>query len=63
MPELYWQKSTFSSGPQGECLNVAVTPDGAICLRESDAPRTVLTATRYGLAALLAGIKSGPSRH
>jgi hypothetical protein len=56
-PELHWQKSTFSTGPQGECLNVAAAPDGTIRLRESDAPRTVLTATQHGLAALLQGIK------
>ncbi|GHJ40060.1 DUF397 domain-containing protein [Streptomyces sp. TS71-3] len=62
MPELHWQKSTFSSGPQGECLNVAVAPDGTIRLRESDAPRTVLIATPHGLAALLEDIKGGAPR-
>jgi len=58
MPELHWQKSTFSGGPQGECLHVAAAPDGTIRVCESDTPRIVLTATRYGLAALLKDIKT-----
>ncbi|WP_255949103.1 DUF397 domain-containing protein [Streptomyces odontomachi] len=57
MPELHWQKSTFSSGPQGDCLNVAIASDGTIRLRESDAPRIVLTTTAHGLAALLQDLK------
>jgi hypothetical protein len=57
MPELHWQKSTFSSGPQGDCLNVAIAPDGTIRVRESDAPRIVLTTTPHGLAALLRDLK------
>jgi hypothetical protein len=61
MHELHWQKSTFSGGPQGECITLAAAPDGTIRLRESDAPRTVLTATPHELAALLRGIKCGAS--
>jgi Domain of unknown function (DUF397) len=60
MPELHWQKSTFSGGPQGECLHVATAPDGTIRVRESDAPRAVLTATVRELAAFLRGIKDHP---
>lgn len=62
MPELHWQKSTFSGNPQGDCLYIAAAPDGTIRLRESDAPGTVLTATPRELAALLAGIKRGAPR-
>ena len=62
MPELHWQKSTFSGGPQSDCLNVAAAPDGTIRLRESDAPGIVLIATPHELAAFLAGIKSGTPR-
>ncbi|MCX4699187.1 DUF397 domain-containing protein [Streptomyces sp. NBC_01373] len=53
MPELTWQKSTFSGGPQGECLYVATAPDGTIRLRESDTPDVILTAAPAGLAALI----------
>jgi hypothetical protein len=53
MPELTWQKSTYSGGPQGECLYVATAPDGTIRLRESDTPNVVLTTAPAGLAALI----------
>lgn len=61
MPELDWQKSTFSGGPQGKCVNVAAAPDGTIRLRESDEPRTVLATTPEGLAALLEHLRPRPS--
>ncbi|WP_327354610.1 DUF397 domain-containing protein [Streptomyces sp. NBC_01304] len=57
MSELDWQKSSFSGGPQGECVYVATTPDKTIHLRESDEPHTILTSTPQGLAALLAHLK------
>ncbi|MEU6676963.1 DUF397 domain-containing protein [Streptomyces sp. NPDC046925] len=53
MPELHWQKSSFSGGPEGECLYIATAPDGTIRLRESDAPDTVLSTAPGPLAALL----------
>ncbi|MGW6021132.1 DUF397 domain-containing protein [Streptomyces sp. NPDC055099] len=53
MPELHWQKSSFSGGPEGECLYVATAPDGTIRLRESDTPETILTTAPRTLAALL----------
>ncbi|MFE4749582.1 DUF397 domain-containing protein [Streptomyces mirabilis] len=59
--ELDRQKSTFSGGPQGECVNVATAPDGTIRLRESDEPRTVLATTPEGLAALLQHLRPRPS--
>ncbi|WP_149825795.1 DUF397 domain-containing protein [Streptomyces tailanensis] len=61
MPELTWQKSTFSGGPQGECLYLATTPDGTIRLRESDTPDTILGTDTRGLARLLLHIKSRTS--
>ncbi|MFJ2264342.1 DUF397 domain-containing protein [Streptomyces sp. NPDC087844] len=53
MPEITWQKSTFSGGPQGECLYIAPAPDGTLRLRESDTPDTILATTPQGLAGLL----------
>ncbi|UUU23817.1 DUF397 domain-containing protein [Streptomyces sp. DSM 40750] len=62
MPELTWQKSTFSGGPQGECLYIATAPDGTLRLRESDEPHVILAADPRGLAALLRRVKAGPAR-
>lgn len=58
MPELAWQKSTFSGGPEGECLYLAPTPDGTIRLRESDTPDVILATTSATLAGLLHHIKA-----
>ncbi|WP_405949548.1 DUF397 domain-containing protein [Streptomyces prunicolor] len=58
MTELAWQKSTFSGGPEGECVYVAPAPDGTIRLRESDTPHVTLTTAPEGLAALLRHLKS-----
>lgn len=62
MSELDWRKSSFSGGPEGNCVNVATAPDGTIRLRESDEPRTVLATTPHQLAALLQHLRrSRPS--
>ena len=58
MTELAWQKSTFSGGPEGECVYVAPAPDGTIRLRESDTPDVILATAPEGLAALLQHLKS-----
>ncbi|MEU6765255.1 DUF397 domain-containing protein [Streptomyces sp. NPDC046853] len=58
MPRLNWQKSSFSGGPEGECLYIATAPDGTIRLRESDAPDTVLSTAPGPLAALLESLSS-----
>lgn len=59
MPEqLTWQKSSFSGGPQGECLYLAPTPDGTIRLRESDTPDVILATTQDTLADLLHHLKA-----
>ncbi|MFI5803594.1 DUF397 domain-containing protein [Streptomyces sp. NPDC051561] len=53
MHALDWQKSTFSGGAEGNCVNVAASPHGTLHLRESDDPDTVLTTGGPQLAALL----------
>ena len=58
MTELAWQKSTFSGGPEGECVYVAPAPDGTIRLRESDTPHVILATAPEGLATLLQHLKS-----
>ncbi|MFJ5305482.1 DUF397 domain-containing protein [Streptomyces sp. NPDC088350] len=57
MTELAWQKSTFSGGPEGECLYVATAPDKTIRLRESDTPRTIIATAPESLTALLHHLK------
>ncbi|MBT2396603.1 DUF397 domain-containing protein [Streptomyces sp. ISL-100] len=50
---VYWQKSSFSGGADGnECVEVAAA-DGVIRLRESDEPSQVLSINRAGLTALI----------
>ena len=59
MPQLAWHKSSFSTGDQGECVEVAADPNGLIHLRESDQPDEILTATPTPWAGLLHHIKAG----
>lgn len=57
-----WQKSTYS-GDGSNCVYIADCPTGAIRLRESDTPDTILTATTEGLRNLIDTLKSrSPSR-
>ncbi|WP_371598840.1 DUF397 domain-containing protein [Streptomyces sp. NBC_00564] len=64
MPELHWQKSSFSGGPEGNCLNIATAPDGTLRLRESDTPDDILHTAPRSLAALLRHIKrTNPPQH
>ncbi|MFG2498490.1 DUF397 domain-containing protein [Streptomyces sp. NPDC048441] len=58
---LTWQKSSFSGGPQGECLYLAAAPDGTIRLRESDTPAVTLATAPTQLAALMGHIKQSPA--
>ncbi|MDQ0776185.1 hypothetical protein QF026_004651 [Streptomyces aurantiacus] len=62
MPELNWQKSSFSGGPEGNCLHIAAAFDGSIRLCESDSIDAVLTATPRSLAALLQHTRSSVTR-
>ncbi|MEU0070729.1 DUF397 domain-containing protein [Streptomyces sp. NPDC006332] len=59
MPELDWLKSSFSGGPEQNCLYLAPAPDGTIRLRESDTPHVILTAAPEGLAALIQTLRTG----
>ncbi|WP_043728491.1 DUF397 domain-containing protein [Streptomyces zinciresistens] len=53
-----WQKSSFSTDSEGNCLEVAPRGD-EVLLRESDNPDVIVTTTRAKLAAFLAGAKAG----
>ncbi len=59
---LYWQKSTFSDGGEGNtCVELAASPV-TLHLRESDTPGTQLTTTTAPLAHLIRGVKAGAVR-
>ncbi|MCC3778680.1 DUF397 domain-containing protein [Streptomyces sp. UNOB3_S3] len=54
-----WQKSSFSTDSQGDCVELARIRDRRIGIRESDAPATVVATTPPRLRALLAAVKAG----
>ncbi|MFJ2779771.1 MULTISPECIES: DUF397 domain-containing protein [unclassified Kitasatospora] len=62
MSALNWQKSSYSS-ESVNCICLAAAPDGAIKLRESDDPDTIITTTPDKLRAFLRGIKAGEFDH
>ncbi|MET8915859.1 DUF397 domain-containing protein [Streptomyces sp. NPDC004610] len=57
-----WQKSSFSTDAEGDCLELATRGD-AILLRESEDPESIVTTTPVKLAAFLAGVKAGEFDH
>ncbi|WP_327137015.1 DUF397 domain-containing protein [Streptomyces sp. NBC_01340] len=60
MPQLAWQKSSFSGGGNGECVELAAAATSAhIHLRESDHPYKIVTTTPHALAGLLGAVKAG----
>ncbi|MFJ8471995.1 DUF397 domain-containing protein [Kitasatospora sp. NPDC094011] len=64
MPELSWQKSSFSGGDAGNsCLELAIGADPIRHLRESDEPDTVITTTVTKLRSFLLGAKAGEFDH
>ncbi|MBC9725218.1 DUF397 domain-containing protein [Streptomyces sp. TRM68367] len=59
MPQLTWQKSSFSGGGESECVELATAGPDRIHLRESDHPHEIATTTASTLSALLSTIKGG----
>ncbi|MER5381662.1 DUF397 domain-containing protein [Streptomyces sp. NBC_00647] len=59
MPRLIWQKSSFSTGGEGNCVELAAAVSGHIHLRESDRPCDIATSTPHALAGLLHLLKDG----
>ncbi|MFI2237414.1 DUF397 domain-containing protein [Streptomyces chrestomyceticus] len=58
MSAFTWQKSSYC-GEGNNCLNVAVFPDAAIHIRESETPNSVVTTARPQFGLLVDAIKSG----
>jgi predicted secreted Zn-dependent protease len=63
MSQLVWQKSSFSGGGEGECVEVAAGPDGLIHVRESDEPDVIAVTTPAKWAAFVKGVKAGEFDH
>ncbi|MEU9110347.1 DUF397 domain-containing protein [Streptomyces sp. NPDC048483] len=59
MPQLCWQKSSFSEPGSDQCVEVAATPSGTRHLRESDAPQTVMTTILAAFRDLVRSVKAG----
>ncbi|UUU33710.1 DUF397 domain-containing protein [Streptomyces sp. CA-210063] len=57
MAQLGWQKSSFSSGGEGNCIELAAATPYRIHLRESDRPDEITTAAPRALAHLLHTVK------
>ncbi|WP_078941035.1 DUF397 domain-containing protein [Streptomyces cellulosae] len=61
MPQLTWQKSSFSGDESGNCLYLAAAPDGTLRLRESDAPDEIIATTPARLGHLIRAVRAGRS--
>jgi hypothetical protein len=59
MSQPAWRKSSFSSGAQEECVEVASGSDGLMLFRESDRPGEIVTTTSPRWAAFIYSIKAG----
>ncbi|KUN82309.1 DUF397 domain-containing protein [Streptomyces griseoruber] len=59
MPQLTWQKSSFSSGGEGNCIELAESAPSHLHLRESDHPHEIAAVAPDALADLLRALKSG----
>ncbi len=59
MPQLAWQKSTFSEPGSDTCVEVALDPTGRLRLRESDTPSRVIVTTSAALGCLLRAVADG----
>ncbi|GAA1951363.1 DUF397 domain-containing protein [Kitasatospora viridis] len=63
MSDYDWQKSTFSQGNNGNCIEVADAGNGMIVMRESDDPSVIVTTTQAKLDAFIKGAKAGEFDH
>jgi hypothetical protein len=59
--EMHWQKSSYSNENQN-CVELA-PHTGAILMRESDDPHSIVTTTPEKLRAFILGVKAGEFDH
>ncbi|MGW3568337.1 DUF397 domain-containing protein [Streptomyces sp. NPDC000941] len=63
MHQARWRKSSFSgTGPDNNCVELAAA-NGAIHLRESEAPGTAIRTAPRPLAAFIRAAKAGQLDH
>jgi hypothetical protein len=58
MSDIQWQSSSFCGGGGNNCVEMRSRP-GAVQIRESEEPTTVVTTTPARLRALVHSIKRG----
>ncbi|MEV7432562.1 DUF397 domain-containing protein [Streptomyces griseoviridis] len=58
-----WQKAQRSGGGGENCVELALTSDGTVQIRESDDPGRTITTSRENLAAFFDGVKAGEFDH
>ncbi|MEV5595929.1 DUF397 domain-containing protein [Streptomyces sp. NPDC052496] len=58
MPQLTWQKSSYSTHGHDDCVEVTEKPGGPVLYRESDHPGAVGRATAPSWAAFLRAVKA-----
>ncbi|MCX4762126.1 DUF397 domain-containing protein [Streptomyces sp. NBC_01275] len=56
MTNLNWQKSTYSE-EASSCVYLATTRTGAVVLRESDEPQTIITTGPKQLGDLISALR------
>ncbi|MFI7467541.1 DUF397 domain-containing protein [Nonomuraea sp. NPDC049646] len=58
--ELIWHKSSYSSGANGSCVEVAKVPGGGRAVRHSKKPdEAIIEYTAEEWTAFLAGVRDG----
>ncbi|MBT2404502.1 MULTISPECIES: DUF397 domain-containing protein [unclassified Streptomyces] len=53
-----WRKSSYSA-EAANCVCVAVAPDGAVRLRDSKVPETVVAASAHALRTFIGAVVAG----
>jgi hypothetical protein len=61
MPEINWQKSSYSGSAETNCVEIGATPH-TVALRESADPTVVLHTHRPQLTAFLRHIRTTTAR-
>lgn len=57
MPEIRWQKSSYSTEAEANCVELARLAD-SVLVRESEAPDAVISTSTASLRALLRAVKA-----
>ncbi|MFK8848279.1 DUF397 domain-containing protein [Streptomyces sp. Ac-502] len=58
MPQVAWQKSSYGTHGNDDCVEVTANSGGPVRYRESDHPGEVAQVTSHAWAAFLRAVKS-----